>query len=1604
MADTINNTGSINDITNLRFYTAKGYEIPMQKSYVLTWELIPGNFASQYIKSPISGYFIGDIDFTDPNQLRIKPGSLEVSFVKQGEIYVRFATQRGIDKNNMQVFAYDDIDISTGLLSSVEYYNYMSSILLHTDNKIKISINVKNHSFIHTFDILTIFTLLGNEDTYEEYTTVKTVYTGENLGVSNEFYQTIGVSKIDLVTFADDSEISYIQSIFEDNVPNIGVYFPFVRYAGDFYQEKVSTNFIAADTILVLEQVRHEDDTYSYVKPYINADSEYSLIFQPSSNSELKIIDKSSEYNILYKDEAAFSMSTSQNTNTDYAEPFSFAIAFQAEDEGAYQNLLGIYLKSMVNENIVFFMGAISIKTEVEGEDERFRTLLTNFGIPDPVNYSNIFAEQDYQEEGKDFDLINRKSKELMLTYDQIFSYVGTYKALYRAIKYLGYQDIIFKEWYTIKDQNDKLTDIAIQAYDSSTGYFLKQKLASYGVSIEDFKNYNKLNKLSMVYHFNEQSDDVEKVKTTLVKYDSSTESIDILSPLPRTFISDVPLVQPIYIYRNEETFAKLFAVKEWLEQHIIGVGAYIADITGEGIYFGWQKTQGYQTQHYLNDFSQAQYYTADVKCVLPFIESKGKIACTLNELNNAVRFIDYENTPIDAFDKYDISVNLYTDDGVTFNSSILTLSNSIEAPVLGDEYEFDLINRPNSGTLYEWTNKDSSSQILIQDGEINLLFDNDIEAYIDSNCLPIITLENANIHNAYGNWRSNIKWLIRETINEDTGNNEYVLQNYKEYLKNSRQKKVNQYVIIEPCTDDAYIKYSEKNKWDIPMFIVHGYKFANIEFNIINTSTGEIDEHDFYNLEDSSSDFILELLKGDMLFKDVDNCGCQLSFSSDLIKNNDENNYVNEQKIQPTYTYHSEKKAFVTFNTSTLIDSLDSEIECADTLENLGIELRTNIVSANNDILESFNKFVLGVPLSKNVAYNEASTFMNSSIFNDDISAFIEISQDEKRNEILDSSFTQIINNNYICNKTIDVEITRLGKYELIAHAFDKYNNIFTSKYDNTIDVNAEPIPIDTYIGNENSNNTSDFYKLNIDGVLQDSSNLTSVLKKCDKQILFPKSYHTYEIDYDLERDFVEFDNISYAIDTPKINDIVIFDTLTERCVGADDMEDCIRLHMLDENPNKISLYDVTYLNNVDPLAINTSINVESESNEEFDTLSIKTEKEYEIKIPQKLSIFGYNPLRKKIYNIVENSYILNSSLVNQENDVNFESDSYIDIAPNDEYSVDDIISNLNYCINNNYKLYVINTTEYPIKYNNEFIKDNIVCDYENRKTSIFFDSIDQVFNKEDVIKIRYYMNTFNNFNEQSLPIINETAYRIIDVSVVEDSNKSLPELTTYEYVIDGLPNMTLLDSSNVNAYIMYAAQHPVRYSTKVTGNAYEFNDSIGLLNYSIIRDHFVFNSSRLFLNNYIDDTYGIEINDYDYVNGEKYWKNMLEYFDNVNDMNMYYYHQFPVSVEQGTNVIFRSHNSNHTFKEGYKKEWRILTYSVDEYDIDDGIINNNSKEILFRSINDHLTIKPYMLGSHNIELTCTDIYGNRLVNKGEGLLYVKENPNKEYRNYSYI
>jgi len=361
----------------------------------------------------------------------------------------------------------------------------------------------------------------------------------------------------------------------------------------------------------------------------------------------------------------------------------------------------------------------------------------------------------------------------------------------------------------------------------------------------------------------------------------------------------------------------------------------------------------------------------------------------------------------------------------------------------------------------------------------------------------------------------------------------------------------------------------------------------------------------------------------------------------------------------------------------------------------------------------------------------------------------------------------------------------------------------------------------------------------------------LNDILDKCENKAKYPKSYQIYDIDYNLDNDFVEFDNISYAIDTPKNNDFVVFNTMNERCVDVSEGNvGTLRLMMLDENPNKIFLYADT-------------------SNEPS--------------IQKRLSVFVYDPLLKEFVYQVENADIIDCSLVKQEDDVNYAADSYIDISTGIDCSLADYIDD-------QHKLFVLNTTEYPIN------ASNIELDYDNKETYVTF-NCNQVFNPEDVIKIRYYIDvSTESINGEIITIdkgqiINETAYRILDVSGINYDEEN-EVYNGWVYTINGLPNTNLLSNDNIHAYIMYAAQYPVKYTSKIIGRAYEFNEKIGLSNYSIIRDHFNFNSTQLFLNDYIDDTYGIEVNDYDYVNGEKYWLDFTSYALDTSVLEMYYYH----------------------------------------------------------------------------------------------------------------
>ena len=149
------------------------------------------------------------------------------------------------------------------------------------------------------------------------------------------------------------------------------------------------------------------------------------------------------------------------------------------------------------------------------------------------------------------------------------------------------------------------------------------------------------------------------------------------------------------------------------------------------------------------------------------------------------------------------------------------------------------------------------------------------------------------------------------------------------------------------------------------------------------------------------------------------------------------------------------------------------------------------------------------------------------------------------------------------------------------------------------------------------------------------------------------------------------------------------------------------------------------------------------------------------------------------------------------------------------------------------------------------------------------------------------------------------------------------------------------------------------------------------------------------MFLDYYIDDMYGGTIQDYDHDNLKRIWHDYTKIVDpsTAENIQLYYFHEFPVTVEQGRHIMFTDHDSENVFCPGYHVEWKVSSDTVDDIDNWAAHRNTDSREVLFRSINRILSIKPETLGSHDIELTCIDRYGNKLTNPGSGKLYVTEN-----------
>ncbi len=251
-------------------------------------------------------------------------------------------------------------------------------------------------------------------------------------------------------------------------------------------------------------------------------------------------------------------------------------------------------------------VAAIDVYGETVEEDERLKVLLENFGKKLDFDKEYIFRESDIYEELPDYTLLNNKRKELLLEGDNIYPYIGSYKALVNIINFFGYYDVNIKEYFLNVDKSSRNYGkyLHLQIPRNSTQRTMLRK----AWEIVPSNVYKKTSLFGLFYDINKATD----------TYDSY----------------GIPDVEDSFDFSPEEVLVKLFGLKELLKKDFLPLNARIYDITGEGIYFEriridtWADNLQYITLNIgsvpsMEIYPKTKTYISDIRRIDDFYVSK---------------------------------------------------------------------------------------------------------------------------------------------------------------------------------------------------------------------------------------------------------------------------------------------------------------------------------------------------------------------------------------------------------------------------------------------------------------------------------------------------------------------------------------------------------------------------------------------------------------------------------------------------------------------------------------------------------------------------------------------------------------------------------------------------------------------------------------------------------------------------------------------------------------------------------------------------------------------------------------------------------------------
>jgi hypothetical protein len=248
----------------------------------------------------------------------------------------------------------------------------------------------------------------------------------------------------------------------------------------------------------------------------------------------------------------------------DLKAPLQINIAFSPNDESKFERTLNIYWNQSGPTPSRTKIAEFRLYGEGVEEDDRFRVWAQNFGIKFLKEDANILKEYDIKEAFPDVKSLNQARKELLVSKEHIYPYIGTYKGLSNFVNILGYKDVLqIKEyWKNVNPQSSyfrKLLMVDISDYldDGKIDTF---DLIDRNQNIRDGKQFRKTEFLAIVYQFTREDG---------------------------TFDDDgIPNIEETTEFTVNEIFYKLNKLSDKLKEEFLPINVKIRDIIGEFIFF----------------------------------------------------------------------------------------------------------------------------------------------------------------------------------------------------------------------------------------------------------------------------------------------------------------------------------------------------------------------------------------------------------------------------------------------------------------------------------------------------------------------------------------------------------------------------------------------------------------------------------------------------------------------------------------------------------------------------------------------------------------------------------------------------------------------------------------------------------------------------------------------------------------------------------------------------------------------------------------------------------------------------------------------------------